>query len=248
MTISIITATFNAEQTIETAIQSVLKQTYSDVEYIIIDGKSTDKTLDIVSKYKSQIHKIISEPDKGIYDALNKGIIAATGDIIGFLHADDLLNSKNTLQQIADSFEKEKCDAVYGDLVYVNNQYPDQVIRYWKSCDYTPSLLNKGWMPAHPTLYIRREIYNDIGLFKINYKISADYEFVLRFFSKNNYKSVYIPEVITKMRLGGESNKSLKNILLKSKEDLHAMKQNKVGGVFTLIWKNVSKIPQFFKK
>ncbi len=248
MTISIITATFNAERTIETAIQSVLEQSYSSIEYIIIDGKSQDKTLDIVKKHNSQIYKVISEPDKGIYDALNKGIKYASGDIIGFLHADDLFYHKDTIKKIADTFTREKCDAVYGDLEYVNSQNPDKIIRYWKSCTYSPNLLKKGWMPAHPTLFIRKAIYNEIGLFKIDYKISADYEFILRFFSQNKYKASYLPLVITRMRVGGESNKSIKNIIRKSKEDLMALKKNHIGGISILIWKNVSKIPQFFKR
>ncbi len=248
MTISIITATFNAEKTIEAAIQSVLEQTYSSIEYIIIDGNSKDKTLEIVKKYDSQISKIISEPDKGIYDALNKGIKHATGDIIGFLHADDLLDHKDTIREIAETFSKEECDAVYGDLEYVQSQNPEKIIRYWKSCSYSPSLLKKGWMPAHPTLFIRKAVYNQIGLFNIDYKISADYEFILRLFSQNKYKASYLPQVITRMRIGGESNKSIKNIIRKSKEDLNALKQNHIGGISILIWKNVSKIPQFFKR
>lgn len=248
MIISIITATFNVESTIETAIKSVINQSYSAIEYIIIDGGSTDKTLNIINKYKSNIHHLISEPDTGIYDALNKGIQKATGDVIAFLHADDLYDNNLIIEKIANTFKRGDYDAVYGDLEYVQHQNPNKVIRYWKSEPFKPSLLKKGWMPAHPTLFVRRNIYQTIGNFNLNYKISADYDFILRFFSKPNYSFCYLPGVIVKMRVGGASNKSLKNIILKSKEDISALKLNSVGGILTLAWKNLSKIPQFIKR
>jgi glycosyltransferase len=248
MTISIITATFNAEKTVETAIKSVLQQTYTDIEYIIVDGGSTDRTLSIIERYKNNIHHLISEPDQGIYDALNKGISLATGQIIAFLHADDLYVNDGVIAAVAKAFAQNTCDAVYGDLEYVQFQNPNKVIRYWKSQVFKPSLLKTGWMPPHPTLFVRKSIYDTIGHFNLHYKIAADYDFVLRLFSKKEYTFYYLPHVIIRMRLGGASNKSIKNIVLKSREDMQALKQNRVGSVFTLIWKNLSKLPQFIKR
>jgi len=248
MKVSIITATYNAEKTIESAINSVMNQTYSNIEYIIIDGGSSDKTLQIIDQYKSNISKIISESDQGIYDALNKGIKHATGDVVGFLHADDLFENNNTIALIANEFRSNQFDAVYGDLEYVNHQNPDKIIRYWRSKSYKSTLLREGWMPPHPTLFIKKEVYHEIGLFDTSYKISADYEFILRFFSNSKFRSKHLPLVITKMRVGGTSNKSIGNIILKSKEDLRALKRNKVGGVITLFWKNISKLPQFINR
>ncbi len=248
MTISIITATYNAEKTIESAICSVSNQSYSDIEYIIVDGGSTDNTLKIVNRYKNRVQHFISEPDKGIYDAINKGISIATGEIIGVLHADDLFYDNDIIKQIAQEFIQGNYSGVYGDLQYVNAQNTNKVIRYWKSCDYKLSLLKTGWMPPHPTLFVQKEVFKNIGNYSLKYKIAADYDFILRLFSTPEYSFKYIPLVITKMRVGGASNKSIKNIIQKSKEDISALKQNKIGGVSTLIWKNISKIPQFFKK
>ena len=248
MTISIITATYNAEKTIESAIRSISDQSYSDIEYIIVDGGSTDSTLKVIEKHKDHIQHLISEPDQGIYDAINKGISIATGEIIGVLHADDLFYDNDIIKQIAQEFIHGNYSGVYGDLQYVNAQNTNKVIRYWKSCDYKLSLLKSGWMPPHPTLFVRKEVFNNIGKYSLKYKIAADYDFILRLFSNPTYRFKYIPQVITKMRVGGASNKNIKNIIQKSKEDISALKQNKIGGVSTLIWKNLSKIPQFFKK
>ncbi len=248
MTISIITATYNAEKTIESAIRSISDQSYSDIEYIIVDGGSTDSTLKVIEKHKDHIQHLISEPDQGIYDAINKGISIATGEIIGVLHADDLFYDNDIIKQIAQEFIQGNYSGVYGDLQYVNAQNTNKVIRYWKSCDYKLSLLKLGWMPPHPTLFVRKEVFNNIGKYSLKYKIAADYDFILRLFSNPTYSFKYIPQVITKMRVGGASNKNIKNIIQKSKEDISALKQNKIGGVSTLIWKNLSKIPQFFKK
>lgn len=248
MTVSIITATYNAGKTLESAILSVINQTHPHIEYILIDGGSTDQTLTIAETYKPFIHHFVSEPDKGIYDALNKGIKMATGDVIGFLHADDLLDDDTTVQNIVEEFERTKADAIYGDLEYVQFQNPEKVVRYWQSKAYKPTLLKTGWMPPHPTLFLKSLVFKEIGGFKLNFKIAADYDFILRFFSNGTYFAEYVPMVITRMRVGGTSNKSLKNILIKSKEDLRALKQNKVGNVLSLLWKNISKLPQFLKR
>ncbi len=247
MKISIITATYNVDKTLEYAIKSVLSQTYTDIEYIIIDGNSSDNTIDIISKYKNNIDISVSEPDDGIYDALNKGIKAATGDVIGFLHADDVFYDENSIAVIAQAFT-DKIDAVYGDLIYVKNADINSVIRYWKGKPYSNKLLKSGWMPAHPTFFVRRKVYENIGLYDLNYKISADYDFILRFFNSERYNVEYIPNVITRMRVGGKSNADIKNIIRKSKEDYKALKNNKIGGIRVLLMKNFSKISQFFIK
>lgn len=250
MKISIITATYNSAKTIESSMQSVIDQTYASIEHLIVDGSSSDDTLDIVREFQmkySNIH-LTSEPDNGIYDALNKGISKATGDVIGFLHSDDFFENKKVIQQIANSFEVNECDGVYGDLKYVNAENPTQVVRYWRSSPFHQSLLQKGWMPAHPTLFLKKEVYQNYGKFDVSYKIASDYDFMLRVLKNVNFKFEYLPQVITNMRVGGASNRSFKNILRKSKEDYRALQENKIGGRAILMRKNLSKLPQFLKK
>ncbi len=246
MKISIISAVYNNVETIEQAIKSVLSQKYDEIEYIVVDGGSTDGTLEIIKKYSNKIDVIISEKDNGIYEALNKGIDLATGDIIGFLHSDDLYSSKNVLSQIAEVFKLNNCDGIYSDLNYVKKNNIDKVLRYWKSEKFSMSLLKKGWMPAHPTLFLKKEVYAQYGKFDTDFNIAADYDFMLRVLS-NGIKVNYIPKVLYLMRIGGVSNKSLKNIINKTKEDLKALKKNNIGGLLTIIRKNISKIPQFFR-
>jgi len=243
--ISIITSVYNNKDTIEDAIKSVLNQTYKNIEYIVIDGASTDGTIDIVKKYQDKISKFISEPDNGIYDGLNKGIKLATGDVIAFLHSDDIYASNDIIEYIVNNFDDN--DAIYGDLVYTSKLDTTKVLRYWKSKNFNKSLLKKGWMPAHPTFFVKKEIYDKYGCFDTSFKIAADYDFMLRVL-KNNIKVKYLPKILYKMRIGGESNKSLKNIINKTKEDLKALKKNEIGGFHTLIYKNLSKIKQFIKK
>lgn len=245
--ISIITATFNNEFSIESTIQSVLNQTYKNIEYIIIDGKSTDNTLEIIKNYADNISKVVSEKDYGIYDALNKGLLNATGEIIGFLHADDLFYDEYVLEKISDAFENYNVGAVYGNLQYVSKNETDKIIRNWISGDYKYSKLKKGWMPPHPTFYVKKDVYERFGNFNTKYKISADYDLMMRFIGLNKIDIKYLNEYFVKMRVGGKSNKSLRNIFLKMREDLNSMKKNKIGGFYTLFMKNISKLPQFFK-
>ena len=245
MKISIITSVYNNKDTIEDAIKSVLNQTYKNIEYIVIDGASTDGTIDIVKKYQDKISKFISEPDNGIYDGLNKGIKLATGDVIAFLHSDDIYASNDIIEYIVNNFDDN--DAIYGDLVYTSKSDTTKVLRYWKSKNFNKSLLKKGWMPAHPTFFVKKEIYDKYGCFDTSFRIAADYDFMLRVL-KNNIKVKYLPKILYKMRIGGESNKSLTNIINKTKEDLKALKKNEIGGFHTLIYKNLSKIKQFIKK
>ena len=252
MKISIITATYNSGATITSCMASVLAQTYSNIEYLIIDGNSTDNTIATVKQIQSETPNativINSEPDKGIYDALNKGIAMATGDVIGFVHSDDILANPNTIKTIVEGLSFPNVSGVYGDLQYVTKQDTNKVVRHWQSQDFKPSLLKKGWMPAHPTLYLKREVYAKHGNFNLDYKIAADYDFILRVFKDQNYTFKYLPEVIMKMRTGGASNRSLKNIIIKSKEDYKAVTTNNVGSWLTIVTKNTSKITQFFKK
>lgn len=245
MKISIITAVWNNKSTIRDAIESVLSQTYQNIEYIVVDGGSTDGTVDIIKSYGDKITKFVSEKDRGIYDALNKGITMATGDVVGFLHSDDVFADENSVAKIAEAFS-ENTDGVYSDLVYTPKNDITKILRHWKSRSFTPELLSRGWMPAHPTLYLRREVYERFGSFDLNFRIAADYDFILRVF-KSGINTVYIPEVLYKMRLGGASNRSLKNIISKSMEDYRAIKANRVGELGTLFIKNFSKIGQFFK-
>ena len=248
MKVSIITATFNSEDTIEDAVKSVHSQTYKNIEHIIIDGSSTDRTIQIIKKYKDKIAKIVSEPDKGIYDALNKGINNASGEIICFLHADDIYAGDTIIEKAVMLFSEKQSDSIYGDLQYVAKENTSKIIRYWKSGNFTYSKLKKGWMPPHPTFFVKKKIYDKFGLFDTDFKIAADYDIILRFLGKHRISTAYFPEVMIKMRIGGESNKSFKNILKKMKEDVRALKKNKTGNWHTVLFKNIIKIPQLFLK
>ena len=248
MIVSVITATYNSLINIKSSLDSVINQDYRDIEIIIIDGNSTDNTLSVVKKYQ-QNHtfiKLISENDNGIYDALNKGLNLASGDIIGFVHSDDFLASKDIINNIVSMINSQNLEGVYGDLQYVDKFNTQKVIRNWKSCDFKLGLLKQGWMPPHPSLFLKKEVYDKHGLFDLSYKISADYDFMLRIFKDTKLKFGYLPKVITKMRVGGASNRSLKNVIKKSKEDYRTIRSNNVGNFLTLIKKNTSKLKQFF--
>lgn len=245
--ISIIVATYNSSKTIRSCLDSIFNQNYSNIEINLIDGKSSDNTLDIVKNYNRKIPiKIISEEDNGIYDALNKGIYSSVGDVIGFVHSDDILASSTIFSEIIKKISLENFDGVYGDLQYVDFDKTDKVIRNWKSCDFNDKLLKRGWMPAHPTFFLKRGVYDKHGGFNLNYSISSDYDFMIRVLNDNSLKFCYLPRVISKMRVGGSSNRSLKNILKKSREDYIIIKKNKVGNFITLVRKNLLKINQYF--
>lgn len=246
--VSVVTAVFNGEKTISQAIESVLSQNYPAVESVVIDGASRDATLSILEPYRPRLGKLISEPDEGIYDALNKGIRHATGDVVGFLHADDLFEDDGVLGKVAAAFEDPEVDAVYGDLVYVRHDNVERVVRYWKSGSYDQDTLARGWMPPHPTFYVRRSVYERLGGFDTRFKIAADYDTVLRFLAVGKIRATYIPEVLVRMRTGGISNRSLGTILRKSREDYAVVRRNKSGGIATILKKNFSKLNQFWRK
>ena len=247
MKVSLITIAYNSAATIEDTIKSIVAQEYSNIEYIIIDGGSTDNTLSIIEKYKESISTIISEPDKGIYDAMNKGVQNATGDLVGILNSDDIYTDNKVVSNIVEAIGNK--DSIYADLVYVNRDNTDKVTRYWKSGKYRKGIFKKGWMPPHPTFFIKKSCYDQYGIYNLQLKSAADYELMLRMLHKHNISVAYLPEVITKMRIGGQSNVTLLNRLKANKEDKLAWIINDLKpGPLTLIMKPVRKISQFFKK
>ena len=248
MKISVITAVFNNRATIAGAIDSVLAQTEVDVELVVIDGASTDGTLDVLRGYGARIPVLVSERDLGIYDALNKGIVRSSGDVVGFLHSDDLFADASVLARISRAFADRVVDAVYGDLLYVKKHDPARVVRYWRAGEFSRARLGWGWMPPHPTFYVRRSVYERLGAFDTRYRIAADYDCMLRFLGRSDIHPAYLPEVLVKMRVGGESNRSLSNVRRKSVEDYRALRANGIGGVGALVWKNLSKISQFWNR
>lgn len=248
MKVSIITATYNSVDTLERTLQSVIGQSYSNIELIIIDGGSTDGTQDLVKRYADHVAYFVSEHDNGIYDAFNKGIRQATGDIIGILNSDDVLDNYTTIEEIVHTMNVSKADVLYGDLLYCKQVGDDRrVVRYWKSNQFDPSSLRYGWMPPHPTLYCKREVYERIGLYDTWFRIAADYDFMLRLFGSQQYRSVYLPRVLVHMTMGGASNRNLQNLTTKSKEDYFAVRKNHIGGLGVVVCKQVRKIWQFFR-
>lgn len=245
MVVSIITVVFNNKKYIEDCLVSVQSQTYKAIEHIVIDGGSTDGTLEILEKHKSKIFKLIIERDAGMYDALNKGFKLASGQIIGLLHSDDVFNNNSVIESIANEFSKGNIDGLYGNLIYVSQTNPQKIQRYWESKEFNPKMIAQGWMPPHPTLFLQKKVIEKTGYFDLNFKIAADYDYMLRVLQTQGIRLKYLPIVITKMRTGGKSNKSLRNIFLKSWDDYCILKKNKAGGMVTLIRKNTSKIGQF---
>ncbi len=249
MRISIITAVYNRVETIEATIQSILRQRDVNIEYIVVDGNSDDGTENVISRYEGQISKYIREADGGIYSALNKGIRAATGDIIGFVHADDILHQVKTCNRISEAFADDDVDACYGDLVYVDSVRPDQVVRYWKSGPITSSSFQWGWMPPHPTFYLRRRHYLELGLYREDFEIAADYELMVRMLHKHQLKAAYIQDILVQMRMGGKSNASLNNHWCANREDKLAWNVNGLKPPRCLrVLKPMRKISQFWNR
>lgn len=248
MKISIVTATYNSAATVEDTLRSVAFQRYPDVEHLIIDGVSKDTTLSIVAGFP-HVSRVVSEKDKGIYDAMNKGIQLATGDVIGILNSDDFYVHDEVLGKVMQHFEDPAVEAVYGDLQYVDAVNTNKVVRTWKAGTYNRRSFYYGWMPPHPTFFVRRSVYEKYGLFNLELKTAADYEIILRFLLKNGIRSAYVPEVIVKMRTGGASNATLRQRIRANQEDYWAWRLNGLRpNPFTLFLKPARKIGQYLQK
>ncbi len=249
--ISLITVVRNGETTIADCMASVLSQTTQPFEYIIIDGNSTDRTLEVIEKHCWPAVKVISEPDHGLYDAMNKGINLASGDVIGLINSDDVYADNQVLQKVSDFFsDNPKIDACYGDLCYVRCDDLTKIVRYWRSNSYQLGLFRKGWVPPHPTLYVKTEIYKKYGGFDLRYRIAADFELMLRLFATHHIQTAYLPHIMVRMRLGGTTNRNLKNILLQNLEirralRSHNMSSSLVGFVAHKAW---SRFLQFVQR
>ena len=226
MKISIITACYNSEETIGDTLRSIAAQSYRDIEHIIVDGGSRDKTMQIVECDGTRVAQAVSEPDKGIYDAMNKGIAMATGDVVGILNSDDIYADSDVILRVAEAFSDPAIDCVFGDLVYVERENIDRVVRTWKSSPFVAGAFRAGWHPPHPTFFVRRSVYDECGKFNVGNSVSADFEIMLRFLERYHRKSIYIPRVLVKMRYGGESNASIKNIMRGNLNILRAFQQN----------------------
>ncbi|MCG8576079.1 MAG: glycosyltransferase [Flavobacteriales bacterium] len=248
MKVSIITVAYNSAETIKDTIESVLSQKGVELEYIIVDGASTDNTLQIIKSFGDQVQQLVSEPDQGIYDAMNKGVALATGDIIGILNSDDFYADDEVLQAVVEKFRGDTM-GVYADLVYVDQQDTTKVKRTWISGDYVPGSFVKGWMPPHPTFFVKREVYEKFGAYTLELKSAADYEFMLRSIHKHKIPIKYLSKIIVKMRVGGKSNVSIGNRLKANKEDRRAWEMNGLkASKLTFIRKPISKIGQFIKR
>ena len=247
MKVSIITVTHNSAKYLQECIDSVVHQTYNNIEHIIIDGGSTDGTVDIIQLYDNHIAKWISEEDKGMYDAINKGMKMATGEVIGILNSDDILASNNVIKQIVTCFQENKVDSLYGDLVYVDQKNTKKIIRYWKGLSYNRFRFNYGWMPAHPTFYFRSDLLADLGGYESHYFTAADYEFMARYLYRYRISSKYLPVLIVKMRVGGQSNRNIMSRLRANRRDYLAMKVNNIPFPhIASILKPIIKLRQFY--
>lgn len=246
MKVSIITVTMNSERYLSDCINSVCRQNYKDIEHIIIDGKSTDGTLNIIRQNLNHISYWVSETDRGMYDAINKGLEMATGDVVGILNSDDMFASADAVKSIVDCFETTGTDTVYGDLVYVDASNTQKILRYWKGVSYKRSRFRYGWMPAHPTFYMRRELIEQYGSYENHYYTAADYEFMARYLFLNKVSSQYVDAMLVKMRSGGISNENFKSRLRANRRDFLAMRKNRIPFSFLVsILKPLIKLPQF---
>ncbi|DAB34818.1 MAG TPA: glycosyl transferase [Sulfurospirillum sp. UBA12182] len=241
MKVSIITVVRNNVTTIKYAIDSVLNQTYENIEYIVVDGASTDGTVEIVKSYGDKISKFISEKDKGLYDAMNKGVKLATGNIVGILNSDDFYIDEYVIKKVVKEFKEKQVDSLYADLVFVKPENLSKTVRYYDSSYFSPEKFAYGWMPAHPTFFVKKDIYEKYGLFKTDYKIAADYELLTRFLAKNRITYSYLKEPIVKMRMGGASTSGIKSNYILNKEIIKACKEN---GIDTNWLKVLSKYPK----
>lgn len=229
MKISVITVCFNAAKTIGKALDSVATQTHPDVEHIVIDGGSRDSTVGVIRQMGWRVARLVSEPDRGIYDAMNKGLRLASGDVVGFLNADDMFADEGVLSLVAAALTDHSVDACYGDLCYVDPGDVDRVIRYWRSSSFREGAFATGWVPPHPTFYVRRKVYLSEGGFDISYRLAADFEIMLRLLEVRHIRSRYLPRVMVRMRLGGATNQSWRNVLHQNREIIRALRQHGVS-------------------
>jgi len=250
MKVSIVTITYNSEKTLKETIVSVLNQTYKNIEYIIVDGNSGYQTICIIKSFGDKISKFISEEDDGVYDAMNKGLKLATGDIVGILNSDDVYFDDKVIDKVVKKFKKENSDSVYGDLYYVKGNDLNDVVRYWRSSDFKQGRFKKGWHPPHPTFFVKKDIYEKYGYFDLNMKVSADFELMLRLLEKNNISTAHLSEILVKMRIGGESNRSIKNILTGNKNILKSFDKNgiKVNKFMYVFYRFIPKIIQIIRR
>ena len=244
--VTIITSIFNNKKFIGDAINSVNNQTYNNIEHIIVDGNSTDGSKEIIKNNMNKKIIFCSENDKGIYDALNKGIKMSSGDIIGVLHSDDIFTDSNVIMEVVNKFREYDYDLLYGNLNYISNKKNKRIIRRWRSNNFSFSKIKYGWMPPHPATFIKKKLFNKFGLYENKFEISADYDLLTRILTKKKISVGYLNKVLVLMRIGGKSNKSIRNIYQKMIEDYSIIKQNKIGGFYTLICKNLIKISQLF--
>ncbi len=245
MKLTIITPCFNSAETIKETLESVASQSYADIEQIVIDGNSSDNTIEIAKEYP-HISKIVSEKDKGIYDAINKGIKISSGEIIGILNSDDFYANELVLEKVATLFKNKKVDAVYGDLDYVSAHNISKIVRKWRSGEYDKRNFLNGWMPPHPTFFIRKECYEKYGLFNTELSISADYELMLRMLYKHHISCAYIPGVLVHMRTGGKSNNGWRSRWLANQQDRMAWKMNGLKPELLTLWKKpLKKVLQY---
>jgi glycosyltransferase involved in cell wall biosynthesis len=246
--ISIITVVWNNAKTIKDAINSVLSQTYKNIEYIIIDDASTDGTVEIIQSYGSKITKFVSEKDDGLYDAMNKGISLATGDVIGILNSDDFYADKFVLEKVVKEFKEKNVDSVYADLVFVKSDNPTKIVRYYDSSYFTPEKFAYGWMPAHPTFFVKKWVYDKYGMFRTDLKIGADFDLLARFLYTHEISYSYMNEVLVKMRVGGAST-SFNSIWINTLEQLQVCQDNNIDtNMFKILLKYPTKLLGFFKK
>jgi glycosyltransferase involved in cell wall biosynthesis len=249
MKLSVVTVCLNARATIAEAVESVRRQTHAEVEHIVVDGASTDGTLDVLERYRDGFARLISEPDRGLYDAMNKGIAAATGDYLGFLNSDDVYHHDRVLEKLAAALGRDRPDAVHADLVYVGRDNPDRVVRYWRSKPYVPGMFEAGWHPAHPTLFVRTALLKEIGGFDTRYRYHADFDLMARLFCERMVSSVHVPEVLVRMRTGGQSTRSLRNVWRGNRESWEIARR--LGIARSPLWmarKLGYRVGQFFRR
>lgn len=249
MRVTVITVCLNSAKTIADTLRSIYHQTYAEIEHIVIDGGSTDDTIKIIREFANSNTVFVSEPDQGIYDAMNKGLNLATGEIVGFLNSDDFYADTRVLEMVVDEFKSDVIDACYGDIIFTSRNNPKKIKRYWRPGEFDKKKFAYGWMPPHPTLFVKSSIYRDVGFFNLKYKIQSDFDMAIRLFLLRTLKISYIPEILVIMRLGGASNSSLLNILKGNVEAANAVTDNNLFfGPWFIILKIFNKLPQYFRR